>query len=264
MPSGRNFLTLDKEQRFYLLHGFLNGFASVRVEGVHNMPANGGAILVCNHNDYLDTVVQGLYSGRKLTFMAKAELFNGSLFDTLDGLCDELKKLSGQEEWLDLVEELVNAISQTVLDATVLPIIRNYRPGRAAQSAAYYERVMSKVLRLLSSGHVIAIYPEGTRSADGRLQPFKGFAARIALRARVPVVPSSIMGMHGLSDIQRWAEGRNRNRSVIYKIGEPIRPEGFPPDTDKRAVKILTAMMQERVADSLQRRRNGHKLRRFT
>ena len=247
-------LDLDREQRYFLLHGLLGSLVSVRVEGFSNLPASGGAVLVCNHSDLFDSIIQGLYSGRRLTFMAGADVFQRNWQEKMRSLHQEFAdQLPGSGEWVDHAERLLNVFSETLLDVTVLPILRNYRAGVARGSVSYYHEFLHRCRELLEQGHVIAVYPEGTRSRDGKLQPFKGFAARLALQARVPVVPAALSGIFGLSDIQRWASGKNRGRSVIYRIGEPIVPETFPEGTDKRAIKQLARRMEESVAELLQR-----------
>ena len=72
----------------------------------------------------------------------------------------------------------------------------------------------------LAAGEMIAIYPEGSRSPTGRLQKFRGLAARIALETKVPIIISAIKGSHGLSEWKKWAFGQNRNKSVVYRIGK--------------------------------------------
>ena len=246
-------LDLDREQRYFLLHGLLGSLVSVRVEGFSNLPPSGGAVLVCNHSDLFDSVIQGLYSGRRLTFMAGADVFQRNWHERMSVLHrDFAGHEPGSGDWVDHAERLLNVFSETLLDVTVLPIVRNYRAGVASGSVSYYHEFLERCLELLARGHVIAVYPEGTRSKDGRLQRFKGFAARLALRARVPVVPAALCGIFGLSDTNRWASGKNRGRSVIYRIGPPIAPDQFPEGTDKRAIKLLARRMEETVADLLQ------------
>ncbi len=225
----------------------------MRVEGLRNLPVTGGAVLICNHSDLFDSVIQGLYSGRRLTFMAGADVFQRNWHERMRTLHRDFSQHEvGSAEWLDHAERLLNVFSETLLDVTVLPIVRNYRSS-ARGSVSYYHDFLQRCVEMLRQGHVIAVYPEGTRSRDGKLQAFKGFAARMALHARVPVVPAALCGIFGLSDIQRWADGKNRGRSVIYRMGRPISPAEFPTGTDKRAIKQLTRRMEESVADLLRR-----------
>ena len=216
------------------------------------MPATGGAVLVCNHSDLFDAVIQGLYSGRQLTFLARAGLVDEEWKEKMAAARDELRDQPG-DIWLDLAEEILGIFSQTLVDATAVPVVRNFKGGQATEAYKYYDGLLNRVVKLLSQGEAIAVYPEGTRSLDGKLHTFKGFAARIALEARVPVVPSALVGVYALSDVQRWAQGRNRNRSVIYRIGEPILPGEFPAGRSKRAIKELSTRMQNRVAALMER-----------
>ncbi|MCB1318488.1 MAG: 1-acyl-sn-glycerol-3-phosphate acyltransferase, partial [Leptospiraceae bacterium] len=67
---------MDRSQRLFLLHVLLNSMVSIRVEGKSNVPPKGGLLIVCNHTDIIDGVIQGLYTGRDLSYLAKAELFD--------------------------------------------------------------------------------------------------------------------------------------------------------------------------------------------
>lgn len=185
--------------------------------------------------------------------MAGSEVLAKHWDGRLDALQKSLQEEPGGREWAEHAESLLNVFSETLMDVTVLPVVRNYRSGQASGSVSYYHQFLDRCLQMLAEGHVIAVYPEGTRSKDGRMQRFKGFAARMALQARVPVVPAALCGIFGLSDVQRWAEGKNRGRSVIYRIGPPITPEEFPPGTDKRSIKELTRRMEDGVAELLGR-----------
>ncbi len=246
-------MKLDREQSYFLLHGLLSSLVSVRVEGILNMPRTGGALLVCNHGDSFDALIQGLYSGRRLTFMAKAELFEGGWMEKLSEAREKLREQGLPDEWAELAETLLELFSQTILDTTVVSVIRNYRTGSAGESVAYYDELLERVLGHLKEDRVVAVYPEGERSGDGKMKPFKGFAARVALAAQVPIIPAAIVGAHGLSDLGRWAQGRNRGRSVIYRIGKPIPPVHFPNGRDKRAIKTLTREMEGKVSELLYR-----------
>jgi 1-acyl-sn-glycerol-3-phosphate acyltransferase len=85
--------------------------------------------------------------------------------------------------------------------------------------------------RILSEGHILGIYPEGTRSPDGVLRPFRDGAALLALRSGVPVLPVAVTGTDGL-----WRKGSlipRRVPRVTLTIGEPVvipRSEGARPE----------------------------------
>jgi 1-acyl-sn-glycerol-3-phosphate acyltransferase len=128
-----------------------------RVEGEGNIPATGGVILASNHIDAGDTVVLPAMIRRQVTFPAKAELFKGNR-----GLFSKI------------VAWFLRAVGQVPLDRS---------GGRASMDG------LGPVLQVLADGGCVGIYPEGTRSPDGRLYKGKTGVARMALAAGVPVVP---------------------------------------------------------------------------
>jgi 1-acyl-sn-glycerol-3-phosphate acyltransferase len=130
-------------------------------EGTENVPEEGGAILASNHMSYSDWLFMPLTIPRRVTFVAKAEYF------TTPGLKGWLQKtfFSG---------------------AGQVPIDRS--SGSAAAGA------IATGLRILRNGELFGIYPEGTRSGDGRLYRGKTGVARMALEAKVPVIPIAVVG----------------------------------------------------------------------
>jgi 1-acyl-sn-glycerol-3-phosphate acyltransferase len=126
------------------------------VEGAENIPRTGPAILVGNHISAGDTFLLPAMIRRRLTFPAKAELFQG-------------KRLSGR-----FVTWFLTSVGQLPLDRS---------GGRASASS------MAGVLGVLREGRLLGIFPEGTRSHDGRLYKGKTGVARLVLSAGVPVVP---------------------------------------------------------------------------
>ncbi len=124
------------------------------VSGQEHVPASGGVLLFANHTSYADPPIVGAACPRPVNFMAKAELFH-------------LPVLSG-------------FISRT----HAFPVQR----GAADQQA------LRRAVRLLDSGEVFLIFPEGTRSHDGRLMDFELGTAFVALAAEAAVVPVAIDG----------------------------------------------------------------------
>ncbi|HYP46717.1 MAG TPA: lysophospholipid acyltransferase family protein [Propionibacteriaceae bacterium] len=130
------------------------------VEGAENIPASGPAILVSNHLSAGDTFLLPALIRRRLTFPAKAELFSG-------------QKLSGRfTRWF------LTSVGQLPMDRS---------GGRASATS------MDGVLSVLRSGQLLGIYPEGTRSPDGRLYKGKTGVARLVLTAGVPVIPVAMV-----------------------------------------------------------------------
>ncbi len=263
---------MEHSQRIFLLHSLLNSIVSVRVENAERVPKTGGTLIVCNHSDLIDPLVQGLYTGRNLSYLAKAELIDGNPLRRFQRFVDRARRMGVPALVLGILTETLEVLSQLLRDARILPIVRGYRTGSAAGSWQYYDEVIANVVRMLREGEAVAMYPEGGRSYDGKLRAFRGLAARIAIQAGVPVIPTALVGAHGFSDLNRWVSNhRKTNRSIIYRIGEAIDPREYaepaPPVSDpadshknapgwrsiqnKDAIKALTRRMHDEVAELL-------------
>jgi 1-acyl-sn-glycerol-3-phosphate acyltransferase len=169
-----------------LLGPFMRLLARPTIDGAEHVPARGGAILASNHLAVADSFFLPLLLPRKVTFLAKREYF------TAPGLVGRLKKM------------FFTGMGQVPVD----------RSGGSAAMAA-----MDTSIRLLREGHLLGIYPEGTRSPDGKLYKGKTGVARMALEADVPVVPVAMIGTDRVNPIgsKIW-----RPRRVHIKIGEPL------------------------------------------
>jgi len=132
-----------------------------RTEGAEHVPAEGAAILASNHLSYADWLFLPMTLSRRVTFVAKAEYFTAP----------------GLRGWLQ--KRFFSGAGQVPID----------RAGADAASGALISA--KKVLR---EGGLFGIYPEGTRSHDGRLYRGKTGVARMALETRVPVVPVAVVG----------------------------------------------------------------------
>jgi 1-acyl-sn-glycerol-3-phosphate acyltransferase len=130
-------------------------------EGTQNVPREGPAILASNHLSFSDHFFAPLPLPRKVVFLAKSEYFTGR---GLKGLVSKA---------------FFSGMGQIPVDRT----------GGAAG-----ERALRTGLRVLARGELLGIYPEGTRTPDGRLYRGKTGVARLALEARVPVVPTAMVG----------------------------------------------------------------------
>jgi 1-acyl-sn-glycerol-3-phosphate acyltransferase len=131
-----------------------------QVEGREYLPDEGAAIIASNHISFSDSIFMPLMVRRKVTFVAKSEYFTGK------GLKGFLTKLFFK-------------------GAGTIPVDRS--GGRAAQAA------IDTGLRVLREGRLFGIYPEGTRSPDGRLHRGKTGVARLALESGVPVIPVAML-----------------------------------------------------------------------
>ena len=189
-----------------------------RAEGTEHIPATGGAILASNHLSAADWIFMPLSLKRRVTFLAKAEYFTGT------GVKGFLQRAffagSGQ-----------------------VPIDRS--------SASAAENAIQTGLRILREDKLLGIYPEGTRSPDGRLYRGKTGVARMALETGVPVIPVAMIYSR-----KRLPFGKKITR-VEVKFGEPLdftRYEGMSGDrfversiTDEIMYEIMTLSGQEYV-----------------
>ncbi|MGO8962010.1 MAG: lysophospholipid acyltransferase family protein [Streptosporangiaceae bacterium] len=130
-------------------------------EGTDNVPREGPAILASNHLSFSDHFFAPLPLPRKVVFLAKSEYFTGR---GLKGL---------------LSKAFFSGVGQIPVDRT---------GGEAS------ERALRTGLRVLAAGKLLGIYPEGTRTPDGRLYRGKTGVARLALEARAPVIPTAMVG----------------------------------------------------------------------
>ena len=127
-----------------------------RVEGAEHVPDEGPAILASNHLSYADWLFMPLTLSRRVTFVAKAEYFTGK----------------GLKGWLQ--RGFFSGAGQVPID-------------RSSGSAA--EGALMSAKKVLGNGELFGIYPEGTRSPDGRLYKGKTGVARLALASGAPVLP---------------------------------------------------------------------------
>ncbi len=155
-------------------------FCMVRVRGVHNMPLKGPVLIVANHCSHLDPpLVATAFHNRRMCFLAKAELWKSRFLGWLIGTLGSV------------------------------PIERGASDRRAFETC----------LDILKEGKALLVFPEGTRSPDGTLQPFEAGAARIA--AAVPgcmVLPVRISGSN-----KAWGPGKP------YPRPWPVRIDVAPP-----------------------------------
>jgi 1-acyl-sn-glycerol-3-phosphate acyltransferase len=190
-----------------------------RAEGADSVPRSGAAIIASNHLSAADWVFMPLSLRRRVTFLAKAEYFTGR----------------GVKGFLQ--RAFFAGAGQVPID-------------RSSASAA--EDAIRTGLRILREGKLLGIYPEGTRSPDGRLFRGKTGVARMALETGVPVVPVAMVYRP-----RRLPLVGDRLPRVSIRFGEPLdfsRYEGLAGDrfversiTDEIMYEIMTLSSQEYV-----------------
>ncbi|QNG18511.1 1-acyl-sn-glycerol-3-phosphate acyltransferase [Rhodococcus triatomae] len=207
--------------KYVLLGPLLRVAGRPTVTGLENVPSDGNAIFASNHKAVLDSFFLPLVVPRPITFLAKSEYFTGS------GAKGAFQK------WF------FSAVGQVPIDRT---------GADAAQDA------LNAGLRVLSAGNLLGIYPEGTRSPDGRLYKGKTGMARLALESGAKVIPVAMVGTEKMNPIgsKMW-----RPAKVEVRIGEPIdfsRFEGMGGNrfveravTDEVMYKLMQLSGQEYV-----------------
>lgn len=189
--------------------------------GAENVPDEGPAILASNHLSYADWLFMPLTLPRRVTFVAKAEYF------TTPGIKGYFQRL------------FFSGSGQVPID-------------RSGASAA--EGALTAAKRILADGDLFGIYPEGTRSHDGKLYRGKTGVARLALESGVPVIPVAVVGTDVVAP-----PGKKFGRLVrpVVRFGRPLdfsRYEGMENDryilrsiTDEIMYEIMRLSEQEYV-----------------
>jgi 1-acyl-sn-glycerol-3-phosphate acyltransferase len=191
------------------------------VEGGDHVPPTGAAILASNHLSFSDSIFLPIALSRRITFPAKMEYFTGS------GVKGRLTR------WF------FKGVGQ-------IPIDRS--GGRASEAA------IQSGLKVLRKGELFGIYPEGTRSPDGRLYKGKTGLARMALEAKCPVIP---VAMIGTDKAQPTGQKVPNIMRIGIRIGKPLdfsRYEGMENDrfvlrsiTDEIMYELMLLSGQEYV-----------------
>ena len=181
-------------------------FFRIRVVGRENVPKTGGALLAANHTSIIDSVFLPLKTRRHVMFLVKAQFFMGKGFGA----------------WVR--RSFMSAIGQLPLD----------RSGGAASSSA-----LDTAVSVLQSGRLVGIYPEGTRSVDGRLHRGRTGIARMIVKAQVPVIPVGIQGTRDIMPVGR-SFPRLHGR-VTLTFGEPLDFTRFSAlEEDRYVLRSIT------------------------
>jgi 1-acyl-sn-glycerol-3-phosphate acyltransferase len=174
------------------------------VEGADNVPSTGPVILASNHLSFIDSVVIPIVAPRRVAFLAKEEYF------TAPGL-----KGRAQNAWFS--------------GLGMVPVSRD--DGRSAMGA------LDTALAVLRRGEALGLYPEGTRSRDGRLYRGRTGVAQLALLSGAPVVP---VGLSGTDRVQPVGSRLPRLAKVTVRFGKPIscgaEYDGIAPGRARRQV----------------------------
>ena len=164
--------------------------------GQENIP-EGTCVFMGNHQSILDIPVLRNSAGRTIDFVAKKELLK-----------------------VPVVGYWISHINSVALDR------ENPREGIKA---------ISKAVENVKEGYTFAVFPEGTRSKDGKIHEFKKGSGKIATKPKVPIVPFVIKGTSAcFEDNKKFIPGR-----IDIIFGEPIETENLTRDEEKNITEIV-------------------------
>ena len=196
-----------------ILRAFLTPFLMVlfrpKVKGLRHVPGSGPVIIASNHLSFSDSIFMPLVVPRKVTFLAKSEYF------TSPGPKGLLKKL-------------------TFIALGQVPVDRS--GGRRSEAA------LITGLKVLAEGKCLGIYPEGTRSPDGRLYKGRTGIARLAIESGAPIIP---VAMFNTEKIQPTGTVVPKVMRVEMIFGEPMYFEG--DSTDLQHLRDVTDKIMQTI-----------------
>ncbi|MEU9158893.1 lysophospholipid acyltransferase family protein [Streptomyces sp. NPDC048424] len=189
---------------------------AVRLEavGLENVPRSNGVILASNHLSIVDSTFLPLVLDRQVTFMAKSEYFAGGPWP------------------MRIISSFMQGSGQVPVDR------ENQRAAVASLDAC---------LRVVKDGGIFCIYPEGTRSPDGRLYRAKTGVAWLALTSGAPVVP---VAMSGTDRVLPPTRALPRPAKVKVTFGKPVDLSAYEGSAgDARARRAVSDLITQRIAE---------------
>ncbi|WP_341975174.1 1-acyl-sn-glycerol-3-phosphate acyltransferase [Microbacterium sp. LTA6] len=176
-----------------------------RVEGKDNVPLTGPVIFASNHLSFIDSIAIPVAAPRPVHFLAKSSYFEGTGFK--------------------------GALSKTFFESIgAIPVRRG--AGQAALDALDLQR------QLLEDGLAVALYPEGTRSTDGRLYKGRTGVAFLALQTGAPVVPVGLIGTDKVMPV--GAKMPSMSERITVRFGQPLDLSPHGPATSGKARRLAT------------------------
>ncbi|HRW47399.1 MAG: 1-acyl-sn-glycerol-3-phosphate acyltransferase [Caldilinea sp.] len=184
-------------------------FCRLAIEGREHIPPQGGCVLTCNHTMGPDFLVISYLSPRQIYFMVKAELMD-------------------RYRWF----------GRFLAYNGCFPIHRGDGDKEAITHA----------VEVVTSGHVLGMFPEGTRSRSGKLQRGRTGAAYVAIQAQAPVIPAVVINSEPIFHRSNYLSMKPRI-AVTARVGAPIHP---PTERDDRhSLRRFTREIMDAMADML-------------
>jgi len=197
----------------------LLGYAP-RWRGREHLPRSGAFVLAANHTSVIETAIVPFAVRRRVTFVAKSKYYRGT-------------GAKGR-----LLAWFLKAIGQVPIDPA---------------SAASAEPALDAARRILVDGGVWGIFPEGTRSPDGRMYRGRTGGMRVALPLGVPIIPAAVTGAHGSGPRWTWGKGTSQRITVTYLppldtspwVGREDDPQAWREATEALMARIREVTGQE-------------------
>jgi 1-acyl-sn-glycerol-3-phosphate acyltransferase len=187
-----------------ILKPLLRALYGIKVEGLQNIPRKGAAILAANHVSFLDSFfIPLVVRWRKVTYLAKADYFKSWKISWFF-------KMAGQ-----------------------IPIER--------EGGEKSEVALNTAMKVLKEGNLLGIYPEGTRSPNGKLHRGRTGVARLALAADVPIIPIGLVGTDEVMPKEAKMPRLFGRPKVIVRFGRPLDFSRFADqDRDRFVLRSMT------------------------
>jgi 1-acyl-sn-glycerol-3-phosphate acyltransferase len=192
----------------YVIRVLFDMFFRGEVVGADNLPARGGFLLAANHASFLDPPIIGCHISRQIAYFARKTLWRRGIASW----------------WLDSVG--------------TIPVDRD---GGQDVSA------IKRVLKALKEERGLILFPEGTRTRDGQLQPAKAGVGFIAVKTQVPVIPVRIFGSY-----EAFGKGRGLRLGtpVTVVFGRPMQPSAYDePKAGKERSQIASERIMAEIAN---------------
>jgi 1-acyl-sn-glycerol-3-phosphate acyltransferase len=177
----------------------------IKVEGMRNVPRGGGCLIVANHVSFMDPTTVGWAVAREIYYLARKTLFKPPFWSWFLPICN------------------------------VLPIDREGQDSSG----------LRRIIRKLKSGDAVLLFPEGTRSTDGAIQPAEPGAGLVALKAGVAILPVRVFGTY--ESLSRHTK-RLRFHPIRVVIGQPYVPVIPEGSREKDFFAKVAQEMMDRIA----------------